>query len=248
MPRTIASIEARMGSSRLPGKVLADVGGMPLLTLLVRRLRLARRLDGIVLATSISPADDVLVAWATSENVPVHRGSEDDVLARVVGAQAAMCGEIVVEVCGDTPLIDPGVVDRAVEAYLGGAGDVVTNTVRPSYPQGCEAQVFSFADLAEVERDVRDRAVREHVSLHFYETPTRYRIAHLEAPEAERLPDQRLQVDYPEDLELIRRIHARLSPEHGVGYKLADIVSLLRADPALADLNRHREEWPARAP
>lgn len=247
MPRTIASIEARMGSSRLPGKVLADIGGMALLSLLVRRLRLARRLDGIVLATSVAPADDALVAWAKAENVPVHRGSEDDVLARVVGAQAAMGGEIVVEVCGDTPLIDPDLVDRAVETYLAGAGDVVTNTVRPSYPQGCEAQVFSFADLAAVEREVRDPAVREHVSLHFYETPKRYRIAHLEAPEAERLPEQRLQVDYPEDLELVRGIHARLSPSHGVGYKLADIVALLRADPALAAVNRHCEERAARA-
>jgi spore coat polysaccharide biosynthesis protein SpsF len=236
-----------MGSSRLPGKVLADIGGLPLLSLLVRRLRLAKRLDGIVLATSTAPADDALAEWAAQENVPVHRGSEDDVLARVVGAQRAMGGEIVVEVCGDTPLIDPGVVDRAVDAYLAGAGDVVTNTVRPSYPQGCEAQVFALADLAEVEREIRDPAVREHVSLHFYETPARYRIAHLEAPEAERMPEQRLQVDYPEDLELDRRIHARLSPAHGLAYPLAAIVALLRAEPALAALNRHREERAARA-
>jgi spore coat polysaccharide biosynthesis protein SpsF len=236
-----------MRSSRLPGKVLADVGGMPLLSLLVRRLRLARRVEGVVLATSDSPADDALAAWAAREGVAIYRGSEDDVLSRVVGAQKSMGGEIVVEVCGDTPLVDPGVVDRAVDAYLAGAGDVVTNTVRPSYPQGCEAQVFSLADLAEVDRDVRDPAVREHVSLHFYETPSRYRIAHLEAPEDERLPEQRLQVDYPEDLELVRTVHARLSPKYGIGYPLSAIVDLLRRDRALAALNRHCVERSARS-
>lgn len=235
-----------MGSTRLPGKVLVDVGGMPLLSLLVRRLRLAARVDDIVLATSVSPMDDALAIWAKGEGVAIYRGSEDDVLARVVGAQESRGGEIVVEVCGDTPLIDPGVVDRAIDAYLAGAGDVVTNTVRPSYPQGCEAQVFSLADLAEVERNVHDPAVREHVSLHFYEAPDRYRIAHLEAPAAEYLPNQRLQVDYPEDLDLVRQIHARLYPAHGVGYPLSEIVSLLKREPTLAGINRGCEEKLAR--
>lgn len=227
-----------MASTRLPGKVLADIGGMPMLSLTARRLRLARRIDDIVLATSTSLADDALVAWAGSEGITVHRGSEDDVLARVVGAQRMMKGDIVVEVCGDTPLIDPGLVDHAVETYLAGGCDVVTNTVRPSYPQGSEAQVFAFSALDEVERTVADAAVREHVSLHFYENP-RYRIVHLEAPEEQRLPEQRLQVDYPEDLDLVRAIHARLSPVHGLSYGLAQIVGLLRREPMLADMNRH---------
>ena len=123
--------------------------------------------------------------------------------------------------------------------------------VHPSPVEGRPAPAFAPESIAYAEALsaalVRDPAVREHVSLHFYETPKRYRIAHLEAPEAERLPEQRLQVDYPEDLELIRGIHARLSPRHGVGYKLADIVALLRADPALAAVNRHCEERAARA-
>jgi spore coat polysaccharide biosynthesis protein SpsF len=234
-----------MASTRLPGKVLADIGGMPMLSLIARRLRLAQRIDDIVLATSTSPADDALVLWAGSEGVAVHRGSEDDVLARVVGAQRMMKGDIVVEVCGDTPLIDPGLIDRAIDRFLAGGCDVVTNTVRPSYPQGSEAQVFAFSALDEVERTVADAAVREHVSLHFYENP-RYRIAHLEAPEEQRLPEQRLQVDYPEDLELVRTIHARLSPVHGISYGLAQIVGLLRREPQLAEMNSHCVEKAAR--
>ena len=235
-----------MASSRLPGKVLADVGGVPALTRLVRRLRLARHLDGIVLATTTSGADDALAAWALREGVAVHRGSEEDVLGRVVGAHQALGSDIVVEICGDTPLIEPDIVDRAIEIFRSGIADVVTNTVRPSYPQGCDAQVFSFAALAEVERTVDDPAVREHVSLYFYEHPERYRIYHLEAPASCRLPEQRLQVDYPEDLALVREIYARLEPRYGDGFGVDEIVALLRREPQLAALNRHCVERQAR--
>lgn len=238
MPRVVASIEARMSSSRLPGKVLADIGGKPLLTLLLNRLRAAASLDAVVLATSTASADDALASWAADNSVAVFRGSEDDVLARVVGAHRTMGSDVIVEVCGDTPMIDPELVDAAIGAYQAGGADVVTTTVKPSYPQGCDAQVFAFADLAEVARTVFDPAVREHVSLHFYENDARYRIRHLEAPASLRLPDQRLQVDYAEDLALVQAIHARLSPAYGDLYPLSAIVDLLSANPELARINK----------
>ncbi len=246
MPRIVASIEARMASSRLPGKVLADIGGKPLLTLLLNRLRASRRLDAIVLATSTAPADDALAEWAARNEVAVFRGSEDDVLARVVGAHRAMGSDTIVELCGDSPLLDAELVDTAVAAYLEGGADVVTTTAKPSYPQGCDAQVFSFADLAEVERTVFDPAVREHVSLHFYENAQRYRIRHLEAPPHLRLPSQRLQVDYPEDLALVRALHARLGAAHGDLYGLEAIAALLVLEPHLAAINEHCAEKPVR--
>lgn len=235
-----------MASQRLPGKVLADIGGAPALTRLVRRLRMAHFVDDVVLATTTSSADDVLVSWAAREGVAVHRGSEDDVLGRVVGAHQDMGSDVVVEVCGDTPLVAPELVDRAVEIYRSGLADVVTSTVRPSYPQGCDTQVFGFAALAEVARTIDDPAVREHVSLYFYEHPERYRIHHLEAPASCRLPEQRLQVDYPEDLTLVREIYARLEPHHGDRFSLDEIVALLTREPRLAALNRHCTERPAR--
>jgi len=246
MPKVVASIEARMESQRLPGKVLADIGGVPALTRLVRRLRLARRVDDIVLATTTNAADDALASWAVREGVAVYRGSEDDVLGRVVAAHQGRGSDIIVEVCGDTPLLAPELVDRAIEIYRSGVADVVTSTVRPSYPQGCDTQVFGFASLAEVARTVDDPAVREHVSLYFYEHPERYRIYHLEAPASCRLPEQRLQVDYPEDLALVREIYARLEPSHGDRFSLDEIVALLTREPQLAALNRHCMERPAR--
>jgi len=235
-----------MGASRLPGKVLADIGGVPALGRLVRRLRRARQVADIVLATTTSAADDAIVDWARSESLAVHRGSEADVLGRVVGAHRAMDSDVIVELCGDTPLLDPTVIDLAVERFRDGDCDVVSTTWRPSYPQGIDAQVFRRDALEEVAATVDDPAVREHVSLFFYEHPERYRIVHLEAPPALRLPAQRLQLDWPEDLALIRAVYARLGPSLGDAFGTAEIVALLRAEPGLAALNADRRERAAR--
>lgn len=245
-PRVVASIEARMGSSRLPGKVLADLCGRPALSRLVSRLRRATLLDDIVLATSTSPADDALEAWARSEGLSCHRGSEDDVLRRVVEAQTAMRADLVVEVTGDCPLLDPEIIDLGVATFLENDCDVATNVRKPGWPMGADVQVFRLADLAEVERTVADPAVREHVSLYFYEHPERYRIIHLMPPARWRDPGLRLQLDYPEDLEFLRRVWPRLESLHGETFGLEEIMALLRREPELTEINRHREEKSAR--
>jgi spore coat polysaccharide biosynthesis protein SpsF len=244
--RVVASIEARMGSSRLPGKALADIGGVPALGRVVRRLRRCRRLDGIVLATSTSRSDDVLEQWARANEVALFRGSEDDVLARVVGAQRAANSDLVVEITGDCPLLDPGLIDLGVETFFANDCDVVTNGRVPSYPQGADVQVYRLSDLAEVADTIEDSAVREHVSLYFYEHPEKYRIIHLIAPFDCRDPDRRLQLDYPEDLEFIRAVYARLEPRHGDAFGVREILALLEAEPALRALNEHCMEKPVR--
>jgi spore coat polysaccharide biosynthesis protein SpsF len=246
MTRIIASIEARMSSSRLPGKVLMDINGQPSLTRQVRRLRLAKKLDDIVIATTTNPADDAIEAWAKSENVACFRGSEDDVLLRVVEAQRSMNSDIVVEICGDTPLIDPAVIDQAITLFEGSDCDIVSNTFRLSYPQGIDAQVFCLSDLEEVERTVKDPAVREHVSLYFYDHPERYRLVDLIAPPEHTMPKQRLQLDYEEDLALIREVYRQLEPDNGDSFGVGDIAALLSANPDLADLNKHCEEMSVR--
>lgn len=235
-----------MGSSRLPGKVLMDVGGVPALGRLVRRLRRSETLDGIVLATSTSPADDALEAWAESEGVPSHRGSEEDVLLRVVEAQRKMGSEVVVEVTGDCTLLDPEMVDMGVRTFLGNDCDVVHNVRDLSFPMGMDVQVFRLRDLEEVERTVDDPAVREHVSLYFYEHPERYRLLQLFAPRRWHAPDFRFQLDYPEDLRFIREVYARLEPEHGDAFGIEEIMALLRIHPELVEINRHCEEKAAR--
>jgi spore coat polysaccharide biosynthesis protein SpsF len=246
MPRVVASIEARMGSSRLPGKVLEDVCGVPALSRLLRRLRQCELLDDIVLATSTAPGDDALEQWAAAEGVACYRGSEDDVMERVVEAQRSMSSEIVVEVTGDCVLLDPGLIDMAVATFHANECDVVTNVRRPGYPLGADFQVFPLELLAEVERTITDPPVREHVSLYFYENPQRYRILQLMPPPRWRLPELRLQLDYEEDLAFIRAVYERLEHAHGDAFGLEEIMQLVRREPELPELNLHCEEKAAR--
>lgn len=241
-PRVVASVEARMGSSRLPGKVLADVNGVPALARLFRRLALCEEIDDVVLATTVTKSDDVLADWARSQGVPCWRGSEDDVLKRVVEAQQSRDARVVVEVTGDCTLLDPGLLDMGVRTYFANQCDVVANVREPGYPLGADIQVFSLALLADVEEKISDPAVREHVSLYFYENPDKYRILHLLPPPRWHRPELRLQLDYPEDLQFIREVYSRLEPRYGDAFGIEEILTLLRDEPALAQINAHCEE------
>lgn len=245
-PKVVACVQARMGSSRLPGKTMADIGGRPVIGRLVERLQMAKRIDEIVLATSTNTKDDVLAEWAGWHRIACHRGSEGDVLRRVVEALRRAKGEIAVHVCGDTPLLDAAVIDGAVERFLEGGCDGVSNTWKLTYPQGVDAQVFRVDDLAEIADAVGDPAVREHVTLYFYEHPERYRIVHMTAPRDSRGAEYRFQLDYAEDLEFIRTVYARLEPEYGPAFATREIVALLARDSRLAEINRHCSERPPR--
>ncbi len=246
-PRVVASIEARMGSSRLPGKVLADIHGQVALGRLVNRLRCCQMVDDVVVATSTAKGDDILAEWCLQQAIPCFRGSEDDVLNRVVEAHRFMKSDLVVEITGDCPMTDPDVVDLGVETFLAHEADVVTNCGnRLTWPMGQYVQVFPLTLLEEVDRTVPDAAVHEHVSLFFYEHPERYRILELLAPKRWREPTWRLQLDYPEDLEFQRQAHALLEPTHGPNFDTEEIVALLRQRPDLTEINLHCEEKSAR--
>ena len=232
-----------MGSSRFPGKVLADVGGRAALDHLLDRLRACQRLDDIVLATTTDARDEALETWAARVGVACFRGSEDDVLARVVGAQRLVGGEVVVEVTGDCTLLCPEIIDLGVDTFFANRCDVVSNCgAVQTFPMGADVQVFPLALLEEVERTITDPAVREHVSLHFYRHPERYRIHYLLAPAPWREPSWRLQLDYPEDLVFINAVYAALVPDHGPVFGLAEIVGLLRRRPELLAINAHCQE------
>jgi len=226
-----------MGSSRLPGKVLQKIGQQTSLERLFERLKKCRYLDGFVLATSTSKQDDILETFAQERGIPCFRGSELDVLKRVVEAHQQMNSDLIVEVTGDCPLLDPEIIDQGVETFLKNDCDVVTNCRIPSYPQGIDVQVFRFEDLRMVESSILEPAVREHVSLFFYENPTKYRIIHLLAPPHLQHSDLRLQLDYPEDLKLIREIYKRLEPVYGSCFGLSKIVNLLKQEPSLRKIN-----------
>jgi spore coat polysaccharide biosynthesis protein SpsF len=235
--RTVCIIEARMDSSRLPGKVLLPVLGRPLLAHMIERLWRSERLDEVVIATTEDASSDPIVALADELDVEAFRGSTDDVLARVLGAAESAEAELIVSAAGDCPLLDPLVVDRVVEAYMGGEADFCSNSRSDTYPRGMDVRVFSAAALAEIDGETDDPSDRQHVSMYFWTHPERYRLLEVESDDPS-LGDFRLTVDEPEDLELVRAIFERLYPERP-DFGLEEIVSLLRSDPALAALNAH---------
>ncbi len=232
MVRTVASIEARMGSSRLPGKMMMDINGWPAIRHVVERLKRCKNLDGIVLATTNNIQDHVLVDWANTNQIDVFCGSEKDVLGRVVSAQEFMQSDVVVEICGDMILLDPAVIDEAIEIYHKRNYDIVTTTRQRSYADGIDVQVFSLRNLKNIAKQCNDAEVREHVSLYFYQNYSRYHFFDLIAPDEIAAPDIRLLLDTKKDLLLLREICINLGNEA----KTKDIISLVKQNPKLLAL------------
>lgn len=240
----VCTIEARMTSSRLPGKVLLPAAGAPLLAHMVERLRRSRHIDRVVVATTEDPSSDPIEALARELGAGCFRGSEDDVLARVLGAARAHGAELIVETTGDCPLIDPGVVDLVIERFLDGGADYCSNTLERTYPRGMDVQVFPAAVLAEVAALTDDPADREHVSLYIYEHPERYRVRSVRSDRPET-GDWRLTVDTEEDYALVRAVFEALHPRDPA-FGLDAILALLDARPDLRELNRHVGQKPVR--
>ena len=206
--KIVASIEARMGSSRLPGKVLKNFGDETTLSLLVKRLQNSKYLNDIVIATSVSSKDDLICNWCIENNISFFRGSEDDVLDRVVMAHEKMGSDLIVEITGDCPFTDPKIVDLAVQTFLDNDYDVVTNCGNSlSWPMGMYAQVFSLENLKWVNKNISDLVVHEHVSLYFYENPNLYKVYELIAPQNVSYPNMRIVLDYEEDFIFLTKIY-----------------------------------------
>jgi spore coat polysaccharide biosynthesis protein SpsF len=234
--RVIASIEARMGSSRLPGKVLVDVCGQPALTRLWRRLKRCKTLNGIILATSFLPQDDPLENWADSEGIAIHRGSEEDVLSRVVDAQKKMCSDVVVEVTGDCTLLDPDIIDMGVNIFLNNDCDVVLS-IPGLYPGGMDVLVYRYSILEENAQTQVDPLVREHVAYYIVRHPEIYKTIRLYPPARWTAPGYRFMLDYPKDLQFIREIYNQLEPEYGDDFGIEEILALVKRRPELLEIN-----------
>jgi spore coat polysaccharide biosynthesis protein SpsF len=243
--KVVAIIEARMRSARLPGKVLRPAAGKPMLELLIERLRRGRRIDQIVVATTENPMDDVIEELTRRLDAGCFRGSEEDVLDRVLRAGQSVAADIIVEVTGDCPLADPEVIDRLVGVYLGKKYDYVANVLKRTYPDGLDVQVFATALLAEVASLTQDPADREHVSLYIYEHPERYKLHNVESGLPEKYRAPRLTLDTAEDYELIAAIYEELYPKNPA-FSLDDVLRLFDRRPELLALNAAVLDKPVR--
>jgi len=237
-----ATLQARMGSSRLPGKVMLPILGRPMIELQIERIRRSRLIDRIVLATSTRPLDDPLEELGDRLGVGVFRGSEEDLLSRIAGALRAHGGELHVELFGDSPLPDPALLDEVIRFYLDHTDrlDVVTNALTTTYPPGLEVTVYPCRVLFDAERNAHSPEEREHVSVAILRHPERYRIRNLEAPPPLRRPEIYLEVDTAEDFEVISAVYEQLYPQHPE-FGLPEILAFLDSRPELAARNRHVE-------
>jgi spore coat polysaccharide biosynthesis protein SpsF len=237
----LLTIEARMRSSRLPGKVLLPILGKPMLGLMIERLKFTRAIDGIVVATTVNDSDDPIVKLAEELDVGCFRGSEEDVLQRVLHAAQQFDADVIVETTGDCPLNDPAIVDKVVSDYKIGGADFVSNTLDYTTPIGTDVRVFSTESLAEIDRISQDPADREHVSLHYWEHPEKYRLRNVSTGLPSWVKDLRLTVDTPEDFELITKIFEELYPVNPV-FSLWDIVELFERKPELRKINEEIQQ------
>jgi spore coat polysaccharide biosynthesis protein SpsF len=232
--RINAIVQARMGSTRLPGKVLMDLGGQSALGRVVRRLECAKFLDQIVVATSVASGDDAIAAECVRLQVPCFRGSEEDVLDRYYRAAQGWPSDAVVRITADCPLIDAEVVDQTIEVFLSSGADYSSNA-QETYPLGISAEVFSVAALGRAWREARKEYEREHVTPFFYEHPELFRISSISAHGD--YSRYRLTLDTAEDLQLMRAVYANFDNQDTMTWQ--DVVGLLERRPELAGLNSH---------
>jgi spore coat polysaccharide biosynthesis protein SpsF len=236
--RTVIINQARMSSTRLPGKVLKEVLGRPLLDYQVERLRRVSLADELVIATTTNDADDMLVEFCRKRNIAVFRGSEEDVLSRYYQAAIEHQAELVVRVTSDCPVIDPKVVDRVVTAFLERRDyvDYVSNTQVRTFPRGMDTEVFTFDALRMAHAEATLDYQREHVTPFLYRQPDRFRVEQVVL--ATDLSSHRWTVDTPEDFELVSRIIEALHPRNP-RFGLNDIIAFLDSNPSLMEINAH---------
>jgi len=233
--KIVAIVQARMGSSRLPRKVLKDLGGATVLDRVLNRLGRSRLIQESVVATTIEPADDAIVEHCERTGRKVFRGSEQDVLDRYYQAAKYVNADVVVRITSDCPVIDPEVTDATVHAFLDRHADYASNVLVRTYPRGLDTEVMTVQALERAWRESNKPHQREHVTPYIYENPSEFKLHGIENDtDCSR---HRWTVDTPEDLELLRAIYERFGGRDDFGWR--EVLKLVESDPSLAEINRN---------
>lgn len=231
--RTVAVIQARLGSSRLPGKVLKPVCGVPMLKLVVSRVRRAHAIDEVVVATTVDTQDDPIVALADREHWPVIRGSPEDLLDRYVEAARAHRADVVVRVTSDCPFIDPEIIDATINVFNGGQCDYASNTLDPrTFPRGLDVEVIARATLERAWLEDSNAASREHVTPYIYQHPELFRLCSYST--VADLAHHRWVVDTPLDYTFVSAVASVLDRDD---FTWRDVLDVLAANPGWAEIN-----------
>lgn len=229
-----AIIQARVGSTRFPNKVFAELNGKPIIWHIINRLKCSKQIKGILVATTNSPGDDLLQGWCTVNNVACFRGSENDVLARYYYAALCIGAKNILRVTADDPFRDPEVIDMVINEFIQGNYDFCYNNHPPSFPEGLDTEVFTFEALSSAHNNSKDLFEREHVTQFFYRNPSMFRQINLSYKED--ISFLRLTIDTREDYELAVIIYKHLG-KNGEIFLLQDIVNFIKANPELVQIN-----------
>jgi spore coat polysaccharide biosynthesis protein SpsF len=235
--KTVAIIQARMSSSRLPGKVLKEAGGRPLLERMVERVNCSVRVDEALVATTIDPSDDAIVDFCTARKTPYFRGNLMDVLDRYYQAALLYQAELVVRLTGDCPFIDPVLVDETINALLHAGADFACNRLPPpmsrTYPIGLDVEVCTFEALETAWKNASEKHEREHVMPYLYEVPGRFKVVKIDY--ASDYGKLRWTVDTAQDLEFVRAVYTALDNRNDFSW--LDVLQLVQAHPEIAEIN-----------
>ena len=233
--KVVCIIEARMASTRLPSKVLKDIGGRNSLEHIINRIQSVDTISEICLATTTKNEDQVIYELAIASGVKCFRGSENDVLSRVLGAADMLSAEIIVEVTGDCPFVDPLMVDQYIEILKDNDLDYVSNNIVSTYPDGFDIQVFLTEALRKSSGLASTREEREHVTMHIRQNPQIFKTLNIVAPKPYRYPEISVTLDTKEDLEVLRLIAENFKdidlPSH------TQIIDYLLANPEICEIN-----------
>ena len=221
-----AIIQVRLSSTRLPNKTLLDIMGKPMLWHVLERVRRAKLIDKVVIATTNNPKDSSIVDFAKEQGVGVTRGSEDDVLDRVFKAAKSIGADTIVRVTPDCPLIPPLVIDRVISEFLKGGYDYVSNVIHYTYPEGFDVEVFSFAALKKTWKEATNPVYREHVTLYMRDSG-RFRIKNVESDDPVDSSKYQLSVDRQEDLEFVRSVFRYLSKKNAL-FSYNEIINFFK--------------------
>jgi len=232
----VAIIQARMGSTRTPGKTMISIGGHPLLYYSVAKVKNSKYIDKVVVATTTNEQDDEIVQWCIKNDILFSRGSEEDVLDRYYQAAKEQHTDIVVRVTSDCPFVDPDIVDMVIDKLHETHADYVSNRLNSrTWPHGLDVEAFRFSALEEAWCNGKTKPEREHVTPYIMNHPEKFKL--VEVPLQENLSEYRLTVDYPEDLEFTRV----LIEEYGVD-KMGwyEVIDLLKIHPEIVKINANR--------
>jgi spore coat polysaccharide biosynthesis protein SpsF len=235
--KKVAIIQARMSSSRLPGKVLQEAGGQPLLERMVERVQKATRIDETWIATTTDVSDDAIANFCETRHISCFRGNLLDVLDRYYQAALVCQPDIVVRLTGDCPFIDPELIDETIDALLREKADFACNRLPPpftrTYPIGLDVEVCTFKALEEAWENASEKHEREHVMPYLYEVPGRFKVVKLDY--SSDFGSLRWTVDAPQDLEFVRAIYAALQNRNDFSW--LEVLHLVQTHPEISAIN-----------